>query len=121
LRTRAVLFLALLALACREKYDASRDAALKDNLAQMRKAIDNYRADHHTNPPSLEALVPNYIRRIPADPITLKPDWRVTTEESVQPSADFTTAPSGGSTSVVVDVRSAAPGTDRDGVPYANY
>ena len=110
-----------MALACREKYDAQRDAALKDNLAQMRKAIENYRADKGTYPPTLEALVPDYIRRIPADPITQQTNWRVTTEESVQPSADFTTGPAAASTSVVVDVHSAAPGADRDGILYANY
>lgn len=118
---RPLLFIVLLALACREASDDSRDAALKENLFQLRKAIDNYRADKGQHPPSLEALVPHYIRRIPADPITQKPDWRVTTEESVAPSADFTTGTAAASSSVVVDVHSAAQGADRDGKPYASY
>jgi len=108
-------------MACREKYDAERDAVLKDQLTQMRTAIAKYRADKGSFPPSLDALTPKYIRRIPADPITLDTNWRLTTEESVQPSADFTTAASSASSSVVVDVHSAAPGSDRTGVPYANY
>lgn len=121
MKLRPLLFIVLLALACREATDDSRQAALKDNLFQLRKAIDNYRADNGQHPPSLEALVPKYIRKIPADPITQKADWRVTTEESVAPSADFTTAPSSASSSVVVDVHSAAEGADRDGKPYASY
>ncbi|HVE71521.1 MAG TPA: type II secretion system protein G [Thermoanaerobaculia bacterium] len=121
MKSRAVLLIVLVAFACREKYDAARDAALKDNLFQMRKAIENYRADHGTYPPSLDALVPNYIRKIPADPITRETNWRVTTEESVQPSADFTTGTAAAASAVVVEVHSAAPGSDRDGVPYANY
>ena len=120
MRLRPLLFIVLLAVACREADDAARDAALKDNLFQLRKAIENYRADTGQHPPSLEALVPKYIRGIPADPITGKADWRVTTEESVAPSADFTTATSA-SSSVVVDVHSAAQGADRDGKPYASY
>lgn len=121
MRLRAVLFLALLALACRETYDPRRDAALKQTLAQMRGAIAKYRAEHGQHPPSLEALVPKYLPRIPADPVTGSADWRLTTEESVQPSADFTTGTAAAPASVVVDVHSTAPGADRDGVPYANY
>ena len=121
MRFRALLFLALLALACRERYDPQRDLALKQTLAQIRAAIAKYRADHGQHPPSLEALVPRYLPRIPADPVTGAADWRLTTEESVQPSADFTTDTSAAPPSVVVDVHSTAPGADRDGVPYANY
>jgi prepilin-type N-terminal cleavage/methylation domain-containing protein len=40
----------------------AREAALKDNLFQMRKAIDNYYADKQKFPASLEELVPNYLR-----------------------------------------------------------
>ena len=121
MRSRALLFLAVLALACREKYDVQRDETLKQTLSQLRGAIAKYRADRGTYPPSLEALVPRYLPRIPADPVTQKADWRVTTEESVQPSADFTTGTAPAASSVVVEVHSAAPGADRNGVPYANY
>jgi hypothetical protein len=120
LRLRALLVVALMALACREKYDATRDVALKQTLAQMRGAIAKYRAEHGTHPPSLDALVPRYLPAVPADPFTGAKDWRLTTEESVQPSADFTTG-SAASTSVVVDVHSTAPGADRNGTPYASY
>lgn len=120
MKLRPLVFIALLALACREKYDAARDATLQQTLSGMRAAIAKYRADRGHYPPSLEALVPQYLATVPADPFTRKADWRLTTEESVTPSADFTTGTSA-SSSVVVDVHSAAPGADRNGKPYASY
>ena len=113
--------LALLALACREPYDAQRDEALKQTLAQMRTAIGRFRADQGQHPPSLEALVPKYLPRIPVDPMTGAATWRLTTEDTVEPSADFTTGAPAGAASVVVDVHSGAPGADRNGVLYSNY
>ncbi|HVG24621.1 MAG TPA: type II secretion system protein G [Thermoanaerobaculia bacterium] len=122
MRARAALLVILLALAChREKEDASRDAALKQTLTLLRSAIAAYQKDQGTYPSSLAVLVPRYLRRIPADPLTGSANWRVTTEESVTPSSDFTTGTAAASTSVVVDVNSAAPGADRNGTPYANY
>ena len=115
MKLRALLCLVLLAVACRREADsAAREAALKDVLSLMRKAIADYRADTGSYPPSLEALVPRYLAKIPADPITQKQDWRVTTEESVQPSSDFSTGTASAPASVVVDVQSSAPG-------YSNY
>jgi len=48
-------------------------------------------------------------------------EWRIATEETVQPSSDFQTTTSEAPVPVVIDVHSGAPGTDRNGVPYANY
>ena len=121
MRLRALLLLSLLALACREKVDTARDETLKQDLVQMRQAIAKYRADTGHYPPSLEALVPRYLAAIPNDPITRAKDWRLTTEESVEPSSDFTTGTSTAPAAVVVDVHSAASGADRNGVPYSNY
>lgn len=121
-RSRALALLALLVVvACRERYDPARDVALKEHLTQMRRALGNYRTDHGHYPHALSDLVPKYLRNIPADPITQQANWRVTTEETVQPSSDFTTGATPAPRSVIVDVHSAAPGADRNGVPYANY
>ena len=71
----------------------ARAAALMDNLATMRKAIDTFHATEGRYPRTLEELVPKYIRRIPPDPVTgSATTWRVTTEETVQQSRDFVTA-----------------------------
>jgi general secretion pathway protein G len=120
-RTSALLAVLLLVCACRQQTEPpALEAVLKENLTQMRKAIDNFYADHQRYPATLEELVPNYIREIPRDPMTgSATTWRVITEETVQPNADFTTATTGTVPSParpgIVDVRSGA------GKPYSEY
>lgn len=117
-----MVVVALLALACKgEQERIQREELLKTTLAQMRTALAAYKADNGRYPTALGDLTPQYLRAIPVDPVTNAADWRVTTEETVQPSSDFQTATSAAPPPVIVDVRSNAPGTDRNGVPYANY
>jgi general secretion pathway protein G len=124
LKVRALLVFALvaLALACKD-HEAEAAGVTKQYLAQMRAAIAKHKADTGQYPASLDDLVPNYLRKIHPDPLTNTTDWRVTTEETVLPSTDFQTATttSEAPRAVIIDVHSNAPGTDRDGVPYANY
>lgn len=94
---------------------------MKSNLTQMRQAIASFHKDNGRYPYSLDELVPNYIRRIPADPMTGSKTWRPVTEETVQPSSDFTTGTAAAPRSVIIDVQSAAPGADASGVLYSNY
>jgi general secretion pathway protein G len=117
-RATQVLLLALVCFACKQPEAPNLDRALKDNLFQMRKAIENFHQDHQRYPYSLEELVPRYILRIPADPITKSAStWQVITEETVQPNADFTTSTTGTAAPRpgIIDVRSGA------GAPYSNY
>jgi hypothetical protein len=111
---------ALVVLACKDHEDEAA-AWTKRYLAEMRAGIARYKADHGRYPSTLDELAPRYVRSIPRDPLTHAADWRVTTEETVQPSADFQTTTIAPATSVVIDVHSSAPGADRNGVPYANY
>ena len=120
MKARAFLLFALLALACKDR-EPDLGAVTKQHLAQMRAAIARYKADTGKYPERLETLVPRYLRAIPRDPLTNAADWRVTTEETVLPSSDFQTTTAAAPASVVIDVHSSAPGTDRNGVPYANY
>jgi general secretion pathway protein G len=121
-RSVGALFAVVLILAACERHDAARDQTLKHDLAVMRQAIEKYRATEGRYPYSLQELVPRYLRAIPPDPITNSTNtWRVTTEETVQPSTDFTSDTAAASRSVIVDVHSGAPGADRDGVLYSNY
>ena len=101
--------------------DLNRTAALRDSLYQMRKGIDSFYRDERRYPESLQALVPRYLRAIPKDPITGDTNWRLTTEETVAPSEDFTAGTTPKSRSVVIGVHSAAPGTDANGVRYSDY
>src|SRR5258708_16285357 len=48
----------------------SRETVLKQDLQEMRKAIDHYTLDKQAAPQSLEDLVPQYLHAVPIDPIT---------------------------------------------------
>jgi general secretion pathway protein G len=90
--------------------DRSKEAVLKEDLYQMRDAIDKYHGDRNKYPPTLDALVSDkYLRRIPEDPITgSSATWIVVAPED--PDA-------GG----VYDVRSGAPGRASDGSAYRDW
>jgi general secretion pathway protein G len=65
----------------------SRETVLKQDLVEMRKAIDNYTLDKQAAPQSLDDLVPDYLRILPEDPITHAKDW-IPDVESVVLSPD---------------------------------
>lgn len=53
----------------------AKESALKQDLAEMNTAIQNYTLDKEAAPNSLDDLVPQYLGRIPNDPITGTNDW----------------------------------------------
>ncbi len=90
--------------------DKAKEAVLKEDLAQMRIAIDQYHADRGKYPDSLDDLVEKkYLRRIPPDPVT----------ESI--STWVVVPPSDPGSSGVYDVKSGAQGTGMDGKNYADW
>jgi len=90
--------------------EKSRETILKQDLAVMRDAIDKYHGDRGRYPDSLDELVSaRYLRALPVDPITERPDTWVLV------------APSGDEAGAVYDIRSGAPGNARDGSPYADW
>jgi general secretion pathway protein G len=103
----------------------AREAALMDSLSTMRKAIDNFYADKQRYPTDLNELVPNYIRRIPADPITKQVDWEVIMDDPLSSGGGESGEPIPAETDPqatgqpgVTDVKSVAVGTTLDNVPY---
>lgn len=68
----------------------SKEAVLKEDLMEMRKAIDNYTMDKQAAPQSLDDLVPNYLHVMPKDPVTDQKDW-VPQTDSVVLTPDQTT------------------------------
>ena len=96
----------------------AQEAALKDNLYSMRKAIDNFYADKQRYPANLEELVPNYIRRIPADPVSGQPDWDLVMDDPLDEDSTAETDPMALMAPGVVDVKSKAEGQTLDGVAY---
>jgi len=91
----------------------ARETVLRENLWQMRRAIDQYAADKGKMPESLEDLVEaKYLREMPQDPITEKREW-----EEIQ--GEDTNTPDG--EQGLKDVKSLAEGDDTDGKPYKDY
>jgi len=98
----------------------AREAALRANLFEMRKAIDNFYADKQRYPTDLNELVPNYIRFIPKDPITMQPDWEPVMDDPLSLEGGMSeTDPEAMVQPGVIDVKSRAEGMTLDNVPYA--
>ncbi len=91
----------------------ARETVLKENLWQMRRAIDQYAADKGRLPQSLEDIVSaKYLHEMPVDPIHEKAEWNeVMGEDSLSPDGE----------QGLVNVKSLAEGDDSDGKPYSEY
>jgi general secretion pathway protein G len=90
-----------------------RETILKQNLRDMRKAIDQFAHDQRNLPQSLDDLVKHaYIREIPVDPITNRKDWAIEFEEATIDAE---------SKHGIVDVSSTAPGLASAGIPYSDF
>ena len=95
----------------------ARESTLKEDLTILRKLIDQYFADKTKYPASLQALVDEkYLRKIPVDPITGKPDWVEVREE---PTVDDLLEP--GYQAGVTEVHSASELLGMDGTPYNTW
>ncbi len=91
----------------------AREVVLRENLFQMRRAIDQYSTDKGKLPQSLDDLVTGeYLREKPVDPLTEKSEWKVITGEDKN-SIDGEQG--------IVDVKSNAEGEDGDGKKYEDY
>ncbi|HZP92630.1 MAG TPA: type II secretion system protein GspG [Burkholderiales bacterium] len=90
--------------------ERAKEAVLKQDLSQMREAIDKYYGDHNRYPESLDDLVEKkYLRNIPPDPITdSATTWTVVPPTETDKGNVF-------------DVKSGAPGTAQDGTQYSQW
>jgi general secretion pathway protein G len=133
-----VAILAILASAAvplaRFRAQRERERELRYDLWQMRDAIDHYKdaADRHAfmtkvdsnnYPPDLDTLVKGvdaqgkklkFLRRIPVDPMTGKPEWLLRSMQD-EPNSDSW----GGQN--VFDVASKSKGTGLDGTKYSDW
>jgi general secretion pathway protein G len=93
----------------------AREAVLKEDLFRMRDALDQYYADKHMYPSSIEALVTEkYLRAVPTDPFTNAVDtWQITMSE---PEPGNPAAESG-----VFDIKSGSDRLGIDGTAYAEW
>lgn len=76
--------------------DRGRSSVQRQNISVVRDAIDKFNGDLGRYPDSLDELVARrYLRAIPLDPVTERPDWTIV-------------APADSSLGSVYDIRSAA-------------
>jgi len=91
----------------------AREAVLREDLFQLREAIDQYYADNGKYPPTLQELInqqektKSYLRDIPKDPFTGAKDWIMVAPE--------------GEDGGVFDAHSASPMIAIDGTTYNSW
>ena len=104
------LLLAIAAPRYTQHVDRAREVALRQDLRQMRIAIDQFKADQSRYPETLDELVARgYLRDVPLDPMTgSSSSWHVA-------------PPTGQGSTGVADLHSGAPGTAHDGSTYAAW
>jgi general secretion pathway protein G len=91
----------------------ARETVLKENLFQIRRAIDQYSADKGKLPQSLDDLITGeYLREKPIDPISEKAEWN-------EIQGEDTTSAEG--EQGLKDVKSTAEGEDSEGKRYEDY
>ena len=88
----------------------AREAALEQNLAVLRKAIDDYRADRSEWPDSLQVLVESrYVQFVPEDPVAGdEAGWRLVEAE-------------GDGEDGITDVKSTSEKIGMNGVAYSEW
>lgn len=92
------------------RVEMAKEAVLRENLHQMRAAIDKYYGDNNRYPEVLGDLVTRkYLRRIPPDPLTESDQtWVIVVPAEPRKGRVF-------------DVRSGAAGKGRDGTSYDSW
>ncbi len=102
----------------------AREAVLKEDLFQIREAIDQYYADNDKYPAALSDLInpqaknKSYLRVMPKDPFTNAEDWVTVAVES---TGDSSNSGDSGGDSGIFDVHSASPLIAIDGTPYNTW
>jgi general secretion pathway protein G len=104
----------------------ARESALRHDLFEMRKSIDDFYADKQKYPESLQALQQqHYLRNVPKDPMTGKADWEEVqnTPDPSDPNA-VPTDPAASADSAapgIYDIHSQAAGNGLDGTAYKSW
>ena len=95
----------------------AREAVLKENLFQMRDAIQKYHLDKKKHPTSFEDLVSGrYLRAVPLNPFSGRADWEPVYYET---AADDDYDPE--LSEAIVDLRSGHRGRALDGSLYEEW
>jgi general secretion pathway protein G len=93
----------------------ARESVLRQNLFTLRSLISQYTLDKQKAPQSLDDLMQaGYIKIIPNDPMTGKPDWAPDQEDSTVMSVDQ-------QDSGIDDVHSSSSAMSSDGTAYNTW
>ena len=92
-----------------QSIDSAKEAILLDNLRITRQTIDKFYGDTGRYPKSLDELVDKkYLRALPVDPITdSAATWIIVPPDDTEKGK-------------VYNLKSGAPGNNKDGKPYAD-
>ncbi len=95
----------------------AREAVLKENLFQIRDAINKFYMDKRKYPASLDELVSSkYLSRIPMDPIYGKCEW-----ELIHPEPEDNEDYSPEIAETIIDIKSLASGSALDGTKFSDW
>jgi general secretion pathway protein G len=90
--------------------DRAKEAALKENLSVLRRALDEYYSDTGKYPERLLALTEqHYLRAVPLDPVTNRSDTWVPVAGADEDDK------------TIIDVKSGARGKSLDGSEYGSW
>ena len=93
----------------------ARETVLRDDLHQLRKALDQYGADKGKLPQSLSELADGgYMREVPVDPMTKSKDTWTTTQAEPDPNNPASQVG-------IYSVKSGSDRTALDGTRYADW
>jgi general secretion pathway protein G len=111
-----ILILVSIAIpAYRQSIVHAKEGVLRQNLFTLRSLISQYTLDKQKAPQSLDDLVSaGYIKQIPNDPITGKPDWEPVEEDTTIASPDQ-------QETGIWDVKSASSDISSDGTAYNTW
>src|SRR5688500_16698130 len=93
-----------------QSIDRSKEAALQENLATLRQALDKYQDDTGKYPNTVEDLVnARYLRKVPMDPVTESAEtWVLVSPPDSKKGGVF-------------NVKSGATGNSTSGKPYNDF
>lgn len=92
------------------RVEVAKETVLRENLHQVRDALDKFYGDNGRYPEALQELVTKrYLRKVPIDPVTDSDKTWI-----IVPPPD----PKKGG---VFDIRSGAKGNGKDGTPYSKW
>src|SRR5437868_15550045 len=76
------ILMSVAAVQYRPAVASAKETVLREDLHELRRAIDMYTEDKRKSPQSLDDLVSaGYVKAIPKDPMTNQPNWQVVNED----------------------------------------